>query len=112
MKTLKISDETYNKIKDQLKESETKDINSYEDMIGESYYFRTVTYHTVGKVIKKIGCHLELECASWIPDSGRFMQTIKSGELSEVEPVGKCFINIEATVDFFPWVHELPENQK
>ncbi len=79
---------------------------------GESYFFRTVTYHLVGKVVRQTGTFLELADASWVADSGRFMQAIKKGELDEVEPVGTAFINIESITDAFPWPHELPTKQK
>lgn len=110
-RTLEISEETYEKIKDQLKENEAKEIDSFEDMIGEKFFFRTVTYHLVGKVVKKVGNFFELEGASWVANSGRFMQAIKDGSLDEVEPVGKAYVNIESTCDFFPWRHELPKEQ-
>ena len=47
--------------------------------IGKCYFFRTVTYHTVGKVIAVIGNFVKLSDASWIAASGRFMQAIKDG---------------------------------
>lgn len=108
---IEISDETYEKIKQQLGEDSFKDITSLQDMVGEKFFFRTVTYHLTGKVKKVIGSILELENAAWIADSGRFMQAIKNGELKEVEPVGRAFINIQAVTDFFPWKHPLPEKQ-
>ncbi len=111
-RTLEISEETFEKIKDQLKETELKEINSFEDMIGENFFFRTVTYHLVGRIVKKIGSFFELEDASWVANSGRFMQAIKDGTLDEVEPVGSAYINIESTCDFFPWKHSLPTEQK
>jgi hypothetical protein len=111
MKVLEVSDETYEKIKDQLS-AEDVEISSLDDMIGKKFFFRSVTYHLVGKVESKIGNILELSCASWVADSGRFMQAIRDGKLSEVEPVGRAFLNLAAVVDFFPWKHSLPEDQK
>ena len=112
-RTIEISEETYEKLKTQLLEdNEYNEINNLEDMIGNKYYFRTVTYHLTGKVIKVIGNLLELEDAAWIADSGRFMQTIKEGILDEVEPVGKAYINMQTVTDMFPWVHKLPTEQK
>lgn len=111
-KIIEISDETFEKIKEQLGESDYKDITSLQDMIGEKFFFRTVTYHLTGRVKKVIGSILELEHAAWIADSGRFMQAIKDGVLNEVEPVGRAFININSLVDFFPWKHSLPDKQK
>ena len=111
MPTLEVSDETYDKIKEQLGEESFKELDSLKDMIGEKYFFRTVTYHLTGRVKKVIGSILELENAAWIADSGRFMECIKKGEVSEVEPVGRAYININSVCDFFPWKHRLPEKQ-
>lgn len=113
MRTISISDECFTKLKDQLlSDSDFKEINALEDMVGEKFFFRTLTYHLTGKVKKVIGSILELEDAAWIADSGRFMQCIKDGVLNEVEPVGKAFLNISAVTDFFPWRHKLPQEQK
>ena len=82
-------------------------------LVGNAYFFRTVTYHLVGKVVAQHGGGIiELDEASWVADSGRFMQAIKSGTLNEVEPVGKAYLNLKSVTDFFPWVHELPQSQK
>jgi hypothetical protein len=111
-RTIEISDETYEKIRKQLGEDSFKEINSLQDMIGEKFFFRTVTYHLTGRVKKIIGSIIELENAAWIADSGRFMQAIKEGTLNEVEPVGRAYINVNSLTDFFPWKHPLPEKQK
>jgi hypothetical protein len=82
-------------------------------LVGNAYFFRTVTYHLVGKVVAEHPNNiLELDGASWVADSGRFMQAIKNGSLNEVEPVGKAYINLKSVTDFFPWVHPLPTEQK
>ena len=112
MKTIEVSEETYEKIKEQLGDDEMKEINSLSDMVGGKYFFRTVTYHLVGEVVKCVDGFLELKNASWVADSGRFMNAIKDGTLSEVEPVGDMFINLNAVVDIFPWTHKLPKQQK
>ena len=109
MKTIKISNEVYEKIKDQL--DDVKEINSFPDMIGKKYFFRTVSYFALGRVTKQIGSFFELEDASWIPDTGRFMQFLKDGKLEEVEPTGQHFVNIEMVVDFFEWKYDLPKEQ-
>ena len=112
-RTVEISEETYQKLKEQLLADEDfKEINKLEDLVGGKFFFRTVTYHLTGKVTKIVGDILELEDAAWIADSGRFMQAIKDGKLNEVEPVGKAYLNITAVTDFFPWKHQLPTEQK
>ena len=111
-RTIEISEETFEKLKTQLTENDYKEIKSFDDMVGEKFFFRTVTYHMTGRVKRIIGRILELENAAWIADSGRFMQAIKDGTLNEVEPVGRAYINMDTVVDFFPWKHKLPEIQK
>ena len=114
MPTLNISDETYEKIKDQLMSAERVDISKAEDLIGQKVFIRTVTYHAGGRVkkVNLFGSFLELEDASWVADSGRFAQAIKNGTLSEVEPVGQQWVNMASAVDMFPWKHDLPTKQK
>jgi frataxin-like iron-binding protein CyaY len=112
-KTIKVSDETWTKIKDQVeadnKSFEVKDLDGF---IGQKLFIRTVTYHLVGEVTKRIGHLFEMKNASWVADSGRFMQAIKSGTLNEVEPVGNAWVNLDAVVDMFPWCHALPKEQR
>ena len=112
MRTIEISEETYEKIKEQLTEDERVDIACLEDLVGGAYFFRTVTYHLVGRVVATFGTFLKLEDASWVADSGRFMNCIKSGTINEVEPVGTAFVNINTVTDFFPWKHSLLMEQK
>lgn len=111
-RTIEISEETYEKLKKQLGEDSFKEIVSLVDMVGEKFFFRTVTYHLTGRVKRVIGSILELENAAWIADSGRFMNAIKDGTLNEIEPVGRAYVNINSVTDFFPWKHPLPEKQK
>ena len=112
MKTIEVSEETYEKIKDKLLTEEVKEINTFTDLIGQKIFFRTVSYFMLGRVKKQIGKIIELENASWIPCTGRFMQFIKDGKLDEVEPTGQHFVNSEMIVDFFIWKHDLPKDQK
>lgn len=81
--------------------------------IGNAYFIRTLTYHIVGKLIKKGKNLLVLKEASWVADSGRFTQAIDNGTLDEVEPV-KCnvFVNMQNIVDIYEWKHKLPRDQK
>jgi len=111
-KTIEVSDETFEKLKTQFAgEFETIELDSLDDMIGQKWFFRTVTYHLVGKVEKKLGRFLKLSEAAWVADSGRFMDALKNGKLSEVEPVGDCILNLDTVTDAFPWKHKLPKDQ-
>ena len=110
MRTIKITEECYQTIKSQL--IGEKEINEFQDMIGKKFFFRTVTYHLIGKVVRQIGNFFVLMDASWIADSGRFMSAIKEGKLNEIEPVGTAYLNLDTVTDFFPWEHDLPMQQK
>jgi hypothetical protein len=107
-KLVEVSDEQYESLLDEVR----KEVNTYEDLIGEKWFFRTVTYHLVGEVKKIVGRFAFMKNASWIADSGRFNEAIKNGTLSEVEMVGDAFINLDTVVDFFPWKHDLPKTSK
>lgn len=112
VKTVEISDETFEKLKEQLGVDSFKEINNYEDLIGQKFFFRTVTYFLTGEVKKIVGRFVYLKNAAVIFDTGRFMEAIKDGKLNEVEPVGEAFVNMDSVTDFFPWKHKLPESQK
>jgi len=80
--------------------------------VGKNYFVRTCTNYITGKLKQICGNELVFESASWVADTGRFMDAIKSGEYSEVEPyeddviVGRLSI-IDATT-----VKSLPTSQK
>jgi len=113
MKTFELSDELAEQLADQLTEAKgATEIAALADFVGRKLFIRTVTYHLVGKVEAVNGNLMELSGASWVADSGRFMQAIKNGTLNEVEPVGKCWVNASAVTDMFPWDHALPKDQK
>lgn len=101
-KKIEVSEETWSKIKDTV----------LEDLVGSNLFFRTVTYHYVGKVVKVTGRFIELSTASWVADSGRFMNAIKDGTLDEVEPIGKMWLNVDSLIDMIPWEHKLPTKQE
>jgi len=86
--------------------------SKYDFLVGGKYFFRAVTFHIVGEVKEVMGNFVRLANASWVADSGRFMNAIKEGSLNEVEPVGEMFVNLNTVVDFFPWAHPLPTEQK
>jgi hypothetical protein len=95
---------------------ELENIGCPGDLIGKNFFFRTVTYHIVGRVVTAFdtnsGTFLRLEDASWVANSGRFMQALRDGDIDEVEPVGHAFLNLDTVTDFFPWVHDLPTEQR
>ena len=61
-------------------------------MIGKAYLIRTVTMIQVGKLIGVYPNELVLENASWIPDTGRFNESLINGNFEEVEMFNKPII--------------------
>ena len=81
--------------------------------VGEAYLFRTVTHIEVGRVIKICGDFVTIEDASWIADTGRYHDCLKKGVFSEVEPYPLVStVNMGSMINFAPWPHELPKEQK
>lgn len=82
-------------------------------VIGEAVFIRTITYHSVGRIVNISDKFLTLEDASWIADSGRFHNALRDGTLSEVEPIiGSYRVNIDSIIDVCEWKHPLPREQK
>jgi hypothetical protein len=75
---------------------------------SEKVLIRTVTVYHVGRVVKVEGGYVHLEGASWVADTGRFGESLRTGTLNEVEYVDQVAISLSAVVDVFPWRHDLP----
>ena len=78
---------------------------------GTRYLFRTVTHYQIGKVVDSDDQFVWLEDAVWLADSGRFSECLKTGSVSEFEPIPdecKPMVNIQALSDAFVWPHETP----
>jgi len=71
-KTIEVSNETYDKIKDQLTEAEAKEINSLEELIGETYLFQCARYIYHGKVKTVNSDFIELVDASVVFNTGQY----------------------------------------
>ena len=84
-----------------------------KNMMGKTVFIRTVTMYHTGRVVDMDDKFIVLEDAAWIADTGRFSDALKTGKLSEVEPVeGLVRVSLGAIVDVFEWKHELPRTQK
>jgi len=82
-------------------------------IVGRSYFIRTVTMHLVGKLESITDKELVLSSASWIADSGRFHDALKTGLFDEIEPfVNNVIVNRNGIIDATIWDHVLPKEQK
>lgn len=81
--------------------------------IGKAYLFRTVTHIEVGRVVAVNGKFVTLEDASWIADTGRYHDCLVMGTFNEVEPYPETTtVNTDSLINFAPWPHDLPDEQK
>lgn len=81
--------------------------------IGENYLIRTVTMIQVGRLEWVGDKELVLSSASWVADTGRFHDALKTGKLNEVEPfVDDVIIGRGSIIDASVWTHKLPKEQK
>lgn len=79
--------------------------------VGENIFIRTVTHYQVGKVANFGVDFIVLTNASWVADTGRFAEALKTGKLDEVECMAFLpwvVVGWGAVVDIFPWAHDLP----
>jgi len=79
-KTIEVSDETYDKIKEQSGESEVQEIENLDELIGKTYLFQCARYIYYGKVESINANYIELTKASII---------YETGELKASNPVDK-----------------------
>ena len=81
--------------------------------IGEKYIIRTAMYHAVGRLVSVDEHELVLEDASWVADSGRWSEALRTGSLCEVEPfVDPVIVGRGSICDATIWRHELPKTAK
>lgn len=94
---------------------ETKQATAqYPIEVGKAYFFRTVTYHMLGRVKSTTGSFVLLENAVYVADSGRFGEAIKGDiELNELEHLGQDWtVNMDSVSDFGEWKHDIPSSSR
>lgn len=81
--------------------------------IGKAYLIRTVTHIDIG-IVKEVGDkELVLSEASWIADTGRYHDALKTGNLNEVEPyINDVILGRGSIIDATLWEKDLPRSQK
>ena len=95
--------------------SDGNPVSPYDGLIGGNVMVRTVTMIYVGKLIAAHRHELVLTDASWIPETGRWAQFIKEGNISECEPYPydmEVIIGRGAVLDACKWLSGLPRKQK
>jgi hypothetical protein len=100
-----------------LLNNKTESNKSHPFEIGRNYLIRTVTMSHVGRLEAVYDDTLVLADASWVADTGRFNDAIKSGldalNSSEIEPfVNNLIIGRGALIDMTIYNFSLPTKQK
>ena len=83
--------------------------------VGANVFIRTITHYHVGRVAAIGRDWVLLENCSWIADTGRWHDALKSGfpEKAEIEPFPDAvYVSKGAIVDITKWRHKLPEKQQ
>jgi hypothetical protein len=77
---------------------------------------RTVTNYFVGELVDSPEPGFwALKHASWVPETGRFSQALRTGQFAEVEPYPPddiVLVSAGAIVDISPFNHGLPDRVK
>ncbi len=81
--------------------------------IGKAYLIRTVTHIDIG-IVREVGDkEIVLSDASWVADTGRYHNALKTGDLNEVEPyINDVILGRGAIIDATEWGKDLPRSQK
>jgi len=80
---------------------------------GSKVLIRSVTHYYTGQIEAVTDTDIVLTKAAWIASTKRWTDTLKTGELDEVEPFPSSVTVMRAAmVDVSPWDHELPTEQK
>jgi hypothetical protein len=81
-KTLEISDETYERIKAQLTQDESKEIKNLDELVGETYCFQCARYIYHGKVKSVNSDYIELTNAGVVFETGDYSNSSPSDRQS------------------------------
>ena len=96
-KTIEISDETFEKIKDQLGE-DTQEIETLDDLVGQKYAFQCARYIYFGKVKTINAIYIELTNASIVYNTGE-LKAKDAGDKQELP--SNLFIMRNAIESFY-----------
>ena len=90
--------------------SDSSDPGPWHLYMGTPIVIRTVTMFHVGRLVKAYPQELLLQDASWIPDTGKWTEFLKTGVITECQPFPDGFVVVGrgAVVDACRWNFPLP----
>ena len=91
----------------------SKGSTKHSMVTGKNYFIRTVTHYYTGKLTKITDADIVLSKATWIADTGRFNDMLKTGMFNDVEPfVSDVIVNRSCIIDMTEIHFKLPDTQK
>ena len=88
-------------------------VKAHPFKVGENYLIRTVKMTLVGRLDAVHDAEFVLSSASWVADTGRFYDALKTGSLNEVEPLmDDVIVGRGSLTDATIWTNALPKEQK
>ena len=101
MPTIEVSDETLEKIKDQLGDDfEPIEVNGMEDLVGKKWAFQCARYIYFGKVEKVNSTFIELSEAETVFDTGEY--SAKEADDSQEMPKKKVLVMRQSIESIYP----------
>jgi len=83
--------------------------------VGKSYYVETLSKYYVGVLVEENLSYLVFDEWAWIPDTGRFHETMSRGTVAEAEPAPKgtyLRLFVDVIMNIVDWKHKLPREVK
>jgi len=100
MRTLEVSEETYEKIKDQVGLDEVEEVEDITELEGKKYAFQCARYIYYGKVKNVNPSWVELDEASVVFDTGNYSDT--SAEDIQELPKKKAYVMRQSIEAIYP----------
>lgn len=98
-RTVEISDETYEALKDQLGVENIKEVNSLDELVGDTFAFQCARYIYHGKVTNVTPTHIVLKDAAIVYDTGEL--TASQATDKQMLPQKTLFLMRQAIESFW-----------
>jgi hypothetical protein len=99
-RTIEISDETFEKIKDQLAEEEVIEVENMDSLVGKKWAFQCARYIYFGKVKQVNNTFIELEEAQTVFETGDY--SAKEASDAQDMPKNRVLVMRQAIESVYP----------
>ena len=99
-RTIEVSEDTFEKIKDQLAEEEVIEVENMDSLVGKKWAFQCARYIYFGKVEQVNNTFIELSEAQTVFDTGEY--SAKEASDSQEMPKKKVLVMRNAIESIYP----------